>query len=172
MCLSEVSPIHVESLFQPTDPIPQGPKIFNVERQSPNILIEINGMPQSNLCHLSAAGDARIAGKVEHDYNIPRPNGPLKGIRTMVAPAPVDNLRCRVLRYDAESISTGFKNHAAIGNSGNEVPCHPDAAGLKRQRHREHVAAPRVDFHWWQGVLEMGRKSVFLDTRVPASARN
>jgi hypothetical protein len=100
-----------------------------------------------------------------------RLNGPLRGIRTMVAPVPVDNLRCRVLRYDAGPISIGFKNHAAIGNSGNEVPRHPDAAGLKRQRRREHVAAPRVDFHWWQGILEMGRKSVFLHARVPKSAR-
>ena len=31
-------------------------------------------MPQSNLRLLSAAGDARIAGKIEHNYNIPRMN--------------------------------------------------------------------------------------------------
>ena len=31
-------------------------------------------MPQPNLCLRSAPGDARIAGKIEHDYNIPRMN--------------------------------------------------------------------------------------------------
>ena len=60
--------------LQTGDPIPQGPQIFNVERQSSNALIEIDGMPQPNLCLLSAAGDARIAGKIEHNYNIPRMN--------------------------------------------------------------------------------------------------
>ena len=76
----------------------------------------------------------------------------------MVVPAPVDNLRCRVLRHDAGWISVGFKNHAAIGDSVNEVPRHPDAAGLKRQRRREHVKAPRVDFHWWQKSTGNGSK--------------
>ena len=81
-----------------------------------------------------------------------------RGIHTVVVAAPVDNLRCRVLRHDAGWISVGFKNHAAIGDSVNEVPRHPDGAGLKRQRHREHVKAPRVDFHWWQKVYGNGSK--------------
>jgi hypothetical protein len=81
-----------------------------------------------------------------------------RGIRTVVVRAPVDNLRCRVLCHDAGWISVGFKNHAAIGDSVNEVPRHPDAAGLKRQRRREHVKAPRVDFHWWQKSIGNGLK--------------
>jgi hypothetical protein len=28
----------------------------------------------------------------------------------------------------------------------------------------KHATTPRVDFHWWQGVLEMSRRS-FRDTR-------
>jgi hypothetical protein len=40
---------------------------------------------------------------------------------------------------------TGFKYHAIIGESCSEVPRHPDAWGLERQRRGEHVATPRVD---------------------------
>jgi hypothetical protein len=61
-------------LFQIGYPIPQRFQIFNVERHSSSILIEINGTPQPSLCLLSAAGGARVAGKVHQNYNIPRMN--------------------------------------------------------------------------------------------------
>jgi hypothetical protein len=54
-------------LLQSADPIPQRPEIFIVNRQSPNVLIKLNGMPQASFCLLHAARDARVAGKIESD---------------------------------------------------------------------------------------------------------
>ena len=55
-------------LLQSADPIPQRPEIFIVNRQSPNVLIKLNGMPQASFCLLHAARDAPVAGEAESDH--------------------------------------------------------------------------------------------------------
>jgi hypothetical protein len=52
----------------------RGFRFLNVERHSSSILIEIDGLPQASLCLLSAADDARVAGNVDQNYDIPRMN--------------------------------------------------------------------------------------------------
>ena len=37
-----------EMFLQTSNPIPQGPKVFIVECQSPNLLIKLDGMPRPN----------------------------------------------------------------------------------------------------------------------------
>ena len=44
---------------------PQGLQIVIVDRQFPNLLIKLNGMPQANFRLLNAAGDARVARRIE-----------------------------------------------------------------------------------------------------------
>ena len=50
------------------DPIPQGLQIVIVDRQFPNLLIKLNGMPQANFRLLNAASDARVARRIECDH--------------------------------------------------------------------------------------------------------
>jgi hypothetical protein len=53
---------------KPASQFPQRAEIFIVNRQSPNVLIKLNGMPQASFCLLHAASDARVAGKAERDH--------------------------------------------------------------------------------------------------------
>jgi hypothetical protein len=55
-------------LLQASDPIPQRPEIFIVNRQSTNVFIKRDGMPQANFRLFHAARDARVAGKAESDH--------------------------------------------------------------------------------------------------------
>ena len=55
-------------LLQSADPIPQGSKVFVVERHKPNVFIKIDGLPQPNFRLFRTSGDARVAGEVESDY--------------------------------------------------------------------------------------------------------
>jgi hypothetical protein len=57
----------VKGLLQASDPIPQRAEIFIVKRQSTNVFIKLDGMPQANFRLFHAARDARVAGKVESD---------------------------------------------------------------------------------------------------------
>jgi hypothetical protein len=55
----------VGGLLRASDPIPNGSQIFIVERQSANVLIKLDRIPQALLGVLHATGGARVAGKVE-----------------------------------------------------------------------------------------------------------
>jgi hypothetical protein len=71
---------------QSADPIPQGSKVFVVERHKPNVFIKIDGLPQPDFRLFHAPGDARVAGEVESDRGIlwmQRPRFEKDGLRLL-----------------------------------------------------------------------------------------
>ena len=52
-------------LLEASDPVPQGLKIFIVERKSANGFIKIHRMPEALFRLFRAARDARITGEIE-----------------------------------------------------------------------------------------------------------